>query len=306
MSANPIYKCEQCGAVLPTFDASCDVCEPPVNVEFTDLSGSQFKERFERVPLPRAFLAIARGAVVADGWEATGDAAPVVVTSAGQSLERDGCDFIRTVFLMLQYLDCPPSVRDFVLCIVGMTGGDAEKWHRITDQQIAEHMGYTATYIGQKRKELVEWERRKNMAVLEIKQGELDRSVMKYAPTEYRAPIIETAALFIRRVRSLPTKASQAPNAIRYEVERGHKEIAIDLAEDTLPVTPLSHQRNQRNMKPVGGQSSLTRFTERRVRLSKQIIEVLEAGRGLGLSASDVWLELIEEVQADMKQRQLE
>jgi hypothetical protein len=277
-----------------------------VSVQFTDLSGSQFKERFEREPLPKAFLAISRAAIVADGWEAKGAASPLRITTAGFSLERDGCDFIRTVFLMLQYLDCPPGVRDFVLCVVGITGGDAETWHKITDHQIAEHMGYTPTYIGQKRKELVEWERTKNMAVLEIKQGELDRAHMKYAPTEYRAPIIETAALFIRRVRALPSKASQAPNAIRYEVERGHKEIAMDLAEDTLPVAPLSHQRSQRTTKHVGGQSSLFRFTERRARLSKQIIEMLEAGRGLGIPAADIWLELIEEVQADMKRLQLE
>ncbi len=309
MSANPIYKCEQCGEQLLAFDAACEVCEPTVKAEFTDLSGSQFKERFERAPLPKSFLALARGAITADGFEATGEAAPLVVTTAGQSLERDGCDFIRSVFLILEYLECPPNVRDFVLCIVGLTGGDAEMWHKITDHQIAEHMGYASAYIGQKRKELVQWEQQKNMAVLEIKQGEYDKVRKKYAPTEYRAPIIATAALFIRRVRALPSKAASAPNAMRYEVERGHKELAYDLAQDTLPIAPISHARGQRNMKPVGGvhaQSSLGRFTEKRIRLANQIVEMLEAGRGLGIPASDIWLELVAEVESNMKERKLE
>lgn len=175
------------------------------------------------------------------------------------NLEKDGCEFIDTIYLFLSELGCPPEARDFVLAVAGISRGNYTEMIPIPDDKIADRMGLSRQAIARKRKSLLAWEQKNDWSVLEIHEKEFNRDTMKYKPTEYRVIVTPYATRFIREYRERVSHRS-SPRILGTIIEDDTKQIANQIAED-LPNAPIVRRSQAKyeakNITPVQAQRQI-------------------------------------------------
>lgn len=204
----------------------------------------------------------------------------MAIVPAGRKTEETGCDFIEATNLLLRALDCPPRVRHFVLCLVGLTGGDADKFHRFTDAQLSERLGIHRNTVGEYRQELYQWMRDKCTCVIEVTEKEFDRATMKYKPTEYRAVIIPYAAEFVKRARGMNRYMKRPDYAISNAVEDGAREIAEGIVGE-MPLANLESIKRRDKRAVTGKAIPRIDYAERSALKRQQVLELVAEIRDL-------------------------
>jgi len=192
--------------------------------------------------------------------------APTLSVTRQDNLEKDGCDLIKAAYVFLELLECPPDARDFVVCLMGISRGNASEYIIITDEQIAAHMGYKdRKVITRKREALIKWEQKNDYAIIKIHQREFDREKKKFKPTEYQVIITDFVAEFVRLARhSFSWKRNQR-GAIESSVETGLKQTALQVAENIPNSEIIRRSQAARNVTPSLGKRDVRRDSDRRL-----------------------------------------
>lgn len=192
-----------------------------------------------------------------------GEAAPgqptltVKLAAVGQSLERDGCDYLNVALLCLKRSSCPEESRMFVLAICALSGGDGESLHVIPDVKIAELLGYEKHAIGPMRQALIRWQRETNYAFIDIIEGDYDRTLKKYVSTQYRPRIVTFLADVLRDSRAKNMRSAHAAQRIATDEQIGG---LIDERKNSLPTGSVHVPReSKRGAQKAGGKTGAER-----------------------------------------------
>jgi hypothetical protein len=190
------------------------------------------------------------------------------------SIEKIGCAFIDSTYYFLEYLKCPSDVRDVILCISGLSGGNYISFSKMTQDQIGLRMGLNRDSVRRKLAALWTWQQKENRTAIEIKQGEYDHVTKKYGVTEYRPLIVYFAAEYIRRVAQKGLRPIPRQQAITEKTEEVFEDIAEEIAED-MPEAPMLVKRKERNVTPP--QVRLNFIESREERVVRAFVELRDA-----------------------------
>jgi hypothetical protein len=207
----------------------------------------------EEIPQLMATLALARSA----GADIGTPMAPqphLIVTTAGTRLEQDGCDFIGAAQVFLDLLDCPYIAREFVLTLMGLSGGNSADLLVITDEQIAKRSGQDRRTITRQRKALMQWEQEQNFTIVEIREQDYDPVTKRYKPTEYRLTVNPFISKFITKARSKSyfVRDKNPSFAINEATYQGTKEMVHEIAEDLPEAAIVKRFKDHAKERPQG------------------------------------------------------
>jgi hypothetical protein len=221
----------------------------------------------EEIPQLMATLALARSA----GADIGTPMAPqphLIVTTAGTRLEQDGCDFIGATQVFLDLLGCPYIAREFVLTLMGLSGGNSKDLLIITDKQIAARSGQEERTIRRQRQALFEWEQAINCTMVEIHEKEYDPVTKRYRPTEYRMTLSPYISEFITDARSMSYLERGKINpgfAINEATYQGVKKLA-EKHRDAMPESQLVRRLKQYNSERSQGIYDYSKSVEEKVK----------------------------------------
>lgn len=238
----------------------------------------------------KSLTALARNALASFGDSPLAPQTQIKLTTTGQSLARDGCDYIEGINLFLAVRGCWADAHDFVVTLAGMSGGNSEDYFKATDEQLAARMNCSTKTVARKRKALIGWSRLTKFAVVQIKEGDYDYSISQNAPTEYRMPIIEKAEKIVKWARQ--NTLMRSPRAAISEA--AYKELDEYVAQEAenLPEEVVTQVRNRKKKKQKERMTAAEQFEVNCKTMLKIIAKRMEDASALGLSVSAFVIQL--------------
>src|ERR1044072_7818799 len=130
-----------------------------------------------------------------------------------QKLQRYACDYIKAAYLMLQELGVSDEAKEFVIIMLGVSGGNSKKKLIVTDERLAEMTGYSRKTLGLKRRAYREWEARAGWTVVKIHERPRDKETHQFYPTEYEVLFADHVTQFLREWRTFYQQRLNQPIA---------------------------------------------------------------------------------------------
>lgn len=168
-------------------------------------------------------------------------------------LERDGCQFIDSNYLLLDYIQLSPELREIVIVICGLSGGNYRDYTPIAQSRIGKRMGLGVDAVREKIEDLIRWQIHNKKAIIYVRKNDRDKSSHHFQTTEYLPIIIHYAAEFVRQIKSRGLPPVNRQQAITDRTEGVYEEISesvVSQMPEAQILFPRKNGNNARNVTP--------------------------------------------------------
>jgi hypothetical protein len=178
---------------------------------------------------------------------------PVADYMKRDDIEAVGCQFGDACNVLMEYAECPPELRHFVLTVGFLCGGDYENYTPVTQKQIGGRMGVDPRTVRARTEALYEWQKNHAITFLQFTEQELEvkpGDKPQFGTTLYRPVVVGYAAELLRIIeaRSLRAVNKQNPKA---ELVGEIAEQAIDEVVSSMPYADIERRaKKPKNVTP--------------------------------------------------------
>jgi len=255
------------------------------------------------VPTSRALQALSASA--GGPFALVYEEAPRAAYLKEDDIERVGCNFIDATLQFLDWLNVPADVRDLVLAIAGLSGGNYSDFSEIPRSRIGQRMGLSGETVRQRVDALWEWQRNNGKSLVLIQEREYDPVKKRYTTTQYQPVVVWVAAEFMRELKACGLRPSSQQRAIG-ERDDHISEIANGIADrltEKLPGVELSARREGKVKNVTPRQEKLSFIEGKEDRAMRAAAEYRDALRSAGYDPRDYSAEFAAKVQELFQKR---
>lgn len=208
------------------------------------------------------------------------------------NIEKIGCYFIDSHFILFDWLKLPEKLRPLVVVISGLSGGNYLDYTPITQAQIGKRLGIDVETVRERLDELVAWEKREKKALIYIRKNDRDQS-RKYQTTEYLPIIIKYAGDFIRKLQAKGLQPVNRHQAITDKTVHLYDDTANEVIV-TMPEAALGNVLQPRSEKNVTPRQQKINFIESKEnRILSDFDEYREALKSQNYDRQEAWAKII-------------
>lgn len=260
-------------------------------------------EEFEREfgtddtrPVPPVSAATALMLAAGEPFAAIYEEPPALPEQRNDNVERAGCQMIDTTYQLMDYANVPAEVREIVMVISGLTGGNFTDFTELPRSRIAQRMGVSLETVRQRIERLWEWQRNGNPELIQIEEQEYDAAKKRYTTTKYKPVVVRFAGNFIRRLQARGLRPMHRQQAIIEKLEDIHEEVAEETVRE-MPTAQLSRRREGKVKNVTPPQQKLSFIEGKEQRVIRAVAEWRDALAQSGYEPRDLFNELIGKVQ---------